>query len=150
MDLITEDISWILDDSPSPSPSTLSHPNHYPDWEKVILGYNDEEITSNDPTTQDQNPTQIPFCGRIPSWTKMRGRDLWEAWRSFFPNDNQAIESAFLAAEKQVWDKLTASQERLYRLKKIWVGGVKTWQGFPSHVFTPPTKTDRTLPRRDW
>lgn len=61
--------------------------------------------------------------GRIRRWTRIKGRDLWREWVTLFEGEEDlALDTAILAAERMVRDKCPASQERLYQLKRRLLG----------------------------
>ena len=61
--------------------------------------------------------------GRIPRWTSLTGRKLWAQWLARFEGDaDLARDAALCTAERMIRDKLPATQERLFALKRVFLG----------------------------
>ena len=61
--------------------------------------------------------------GRICRWTRMTGRELSRAWSARFEDNAEvARDAAMWAAERLIRGKLIGSQERLFAVKRVFLG----------------------------
>jgi hypothetical protein len=95
--------------TPAPAPTILRSP--------VVYGPDLDEIR------RTELQRKALSSGRIRGWTGMSAYDLWREWVARFGGDEDlAREAALRTCERMVRDKCKASQERLYRIKRLLLG----------------------------